>query len=80
MVSSVHHSNYKYCNTANNEHHIKSIININSEQGRTICIMSYGVINLDFHVFVIINLRMKAGYQTIDFYVFSSTYTLFTDV
>ena len=76
----MHHSNYKYHNAANNEHHIMSIISINSEQGRSICILSNGVTNLNFHVFVIINLRMKAGHQTIDFYVISSAYTTYGSV
>ena len=57
-----------------------SIININSEQGRSICILSNGVIKLNFHVFVIINLRMKAGHQTIDFYIIFSAHTTYGSV
>ena len=80
MISMVHHSNYKYRNTVNNDQWVMSIINNNNEQGRSICILSYRAINLNFHVFVIINLRMKAGYQTIDFYVISSAYTTYGSV
>ena len=80
MVSMVHHSNYNCHNIVNNDQWVMSIININSEQGRSICVLSYRAIKLNFHVFVIINLRMKAGYQTIDFYVIFSAYTTYVHV
>ena len=80
MLSMVHHSNYKYRNTVNNDQCVMSILNNNSEQGRSICVLCYGAINLDFHVFVIINLCMKAGHQTIDFFVISSAYTTYGSV
>ena len=80
MLSMVHQSSYKYRNIVNNDQWVMSIINNNSEQGRSICVLSYGVINLNFHVFVIINIRMKAHHQTIDFYVIFSAYTTYGGV
>ena len=80
MVSMIHHNNYNRRNTVNNDQWVMSIINNNSEQGRSICVLSNGVTKLNFHVFVITNLRMKAGHQTIDFYVISSAYTTYGSV
>ena len=77
MLSMVHHSNYNCHNVVNNDQWVMSIINNNSEQGRSICVLSYGMLKLNFHVFVIINIRMKAHHQTIDFYVISSAYTTY---
>ena len=80
MLSMVHQSNYNRHNIVNNDQWDMSIISSDSEQGRSICVVSYGVIKLNFHVFVIINLRMKAHHPTIDFYVIFSAYTTYRHV
>ena len=80
MVSMVDHSNYNCHNVVNNDQCDMFIININSEQGRSICILYNGTSKFNFHVFVIINIRMKAHHQTIDFYVIFSAYTTYGGV